>query len=55
MPKIKDETYKTKSGLVFVNVPMTEDLRERVDRARGELSRSEFIRSLIIKATTEKR
>lgn len=53
MPNTKEQTYKTKSGLVFVNVPMTEELRERMDKQRGDMSRSQFIRSLIIKALSK--
>lgn len=53
MANTKETTYKTKSGLVFVNIPMTEELRKWVDEKRGEMSRSQFIRSLIIKELTK--
>jgi hypothetical protein len=49
MANVKSKTYATKSGLVFVNVPMTPAQRERLDAMRGNMTRSEFIRSLIIK------
>lgn len=47
MANTKENTYKTKSGKVFVNTVLTEEYRNWLDHMRGKMSRSEFIRALI--------